>query len=380
MAPKQFTLILMLLFLPGTVRAGGPGPAQDSLGQGEEKITNPLSLGFRANYGFIIPHSRAIAEISGSHPRGLEADLAWHLMRERTWKYCYCYPRAGFTLSWFDFNNPAILGHALAGYPYIEPYIRPQNRLSISFRFGIGPALVSKIYDEETNPDNFFFGGHLSFIVALNTALNCRVTEKLNARLAFNYNHISNGGLKEPNVGMNFPTLNAGIDYSLSPVRFPVRDKDTMRVLYTDRCWFDAYLLGTAKNAEKGEDRLYPVFGAGLSYHFLAGRIIALNAGTEWVSDLSVKEKIRRIYAGSSEKIPDHKRAAVLVGLDLLFGRFSFVHQWGIYYYEPYPARNRAYQRYGLNFRFDGNFYAGINIKAHGHVADLMDGRLGITF
>jgi hypothetical protein len=68
----------------------------------------------------------------------------------------------------------------------------------------------------------------------------------------------------------------------------------------------------------------------------------------------------------------------MLVGLDLLFGRFSFIYQWGFYYYEPYPARNRAYQRYGLNFRFYDRFYLGINIKAHGHVADLMDARLGI--
>jgi hypothetical protein len=382
---QHCALILLIMTVPLTVRpADGRAEHEeiDSIGQSdgqvERDIFNPLSLGFRAHYGFIIPHSRAIAEISNSNPRGIEADLAWHLMRERTWKHCYCYPRTGFTLSWFNFNNPRILGHSLALYPYIEPFIRPQHKLSISFRFGIGPALVTRIYDEVDNPDNFFFSSHLSFIVVLNAAVNYRIAPRVNTRLAFNYNHISNGGLKEPNVGMNFPTLNAGFDYSFSEVRFPVRDRDTMRILYTDRCWFDAYLIGTAKNAEKGEDRLYPVIGAGIYYNYLAGRIFALNAGTEWVSDFSVKEKIRRQYPGNPEDAPDHNRAAMLVGLDLLFGRFSFIYQWGFYYYEPYPARNRAYQRYGLNFRFYDRFYLGINIKAHGHVADLMDARLGI--
>jgi hypothetical protein len=346
----------------------------------EDYIKNPVSLGVRAHYGFIIPHSRAIAEISESNPWGLEADLAWHLMRERTWKYCYCYPRTGFSLHWFNFDNPDILGHSIAIYPYIEPFIRPQKKLSFSFRFGIGPAVVTRVYDPVTNPDNFFFSDNLSFIALLNTSVNYRLTSRMNARVAFNYNHISNGGLKEPNVGMNFPTLNGGFDYSFTEVTFPRRDKDTMRVLYADRTWFDAYLLGTAKNAEKGEDRRYPVIGAGIYYNYLAGRIFSVHAGTEWISDYSVKEKIRRLYLNDPEAAPDHNRAAVLLGINLLFGRFSFIHQWGIYYYEPYPARNRAYQRYGLNFGICSRYYLGINIKAHGHVADLMDVRLGFIF
>jgi hypothetical protein len=366
-----------------TFLIAGVLPVQRTLCQTGSEVFNPKSLGFRVYYGFIVPHSRAIREISDSRPYGIEADLAWHLMRERTWKHCYCYPRTGFNLSYFNFNNPEMLGHSIALYPYIEPFIRPHKKLNFTFRFGIGPAVVTKVYDSLTNPHNFFFSDHLSFIAMLNAAVNYRVSNRVTTRLAFNYNHISNGGLKEPNVGMNFPTLNVGFDYSLSEVNFPRRPKDTMRVLYQDKFWFDAYLMGTAKNAEKGEDQRFPTIGVGIYYSYLAGRIFALNAGTEWISDYSVKEKIRREWATDPTKTeppPDHNRAAVLLGIELLFGRFSFIHQWGIYYYEPRPARNRMYQRYGLNFRFYDKLYLGINIKAHGHVADLMDARLGIIF
>ena len=348
---KHFACILLLFLLSSGLSAQSGDPS------------NPISLAARFHYGFIIPHSRAIAEISNSNPRGMEADFSWHLMGERTWKYCYCYPRTGFSLNYFNFNFPEVLGHSVSVYPYIEPWIRPGSRVSISFRFGIGPAFVSKIYDPVTNPDNFFFSDYLSFIAMLNAAVNFRLSDQLSTRLAFNYNHISNGGLSEPNVGMNFPTLNAGLDYSFRPVSFPGRDKEMMQELYEDKCWFDVYILGTAKNAEKGEDQRYPVIGAGVYYNYLFGRIIAANAGTEWISDFSVKEKIRREYISDPAAAPDHNRAAFLLGIDLLFGRFSFVHQWGIYYYEPYPARNRMYQRYGINFRFAGKFYTGINIK-----------------
>ena len=348
--------------------------------QNSDELVNPISIAIRGHYGFIIPHSRAIAEISNSNPWGIEADLAWHLMRERIWKHCYCYPRTGFSLNYFNFSFPEVLGHSVALYPYIEPYIWPQNKISISIRFGMGPAWVTRVYDAETNPDNFFFSDHLSFIVVLNAAVNYRLSSRISARAAFNYNHISNGGLSQPNVGMNFPALNAGLDYSITEVRIPRRAKDTIRVLYPDKSWWDAYLLGTMKDDEKDEDKSYPVIGAGIYYNYLIGRIFALNAGTEWISDFSVKEKIDREYINDPGSAPDHNRAAILVGFDLLFGRFSFVHQWGLYYYAPYPARQRVYQRYGLNLRFTKRFYLGVNIKSHGHVADLMDARLGILF
>lgn len=180
---------------------------------------------------------------------------------------------------------------------------------------------------------------------------------------------------------MNYPTLNIGLAYGLKEAVFTERSRKSGKELYDRSCWFDAYLLGTAKNAEKGEDHLYPVIGAGIYYNYLFGRIIATSVGTEWVSDFSIKEKIRRLHAGDPQaELHDHNRAAVLLGADILFGRFSFLYQWGIYYYEPFPARNRAYQRYGLNFRFSGKLYAGVNLKAHGHVADLMDLRLGFIF
>jgi len=348
--------------------------------QNNHKLVNPISIGIRGQYGFIIPHSKTIAEISDSNPWGIEADLAWHLMRERIWKYCYCYPRTGLSLNYFNFNLPEILGHSLALYPYIEPYIRPQKRFSISFRFGIGPAWVTRVYDAETNPQNLFFSTHLSFIAMLNAALNYRVSSRISARAAFNYHHISNGGISQPNKGMNFPMLNAGLDYSLHEVCFPGRAKDTMKILYPDKSWWDAYILGSRKNVNDGEKIHYPVIGAGIYYNYLILRVLALNAGTEWISDHSEKERISREYNQDPGSAPDHNRAAMLLGLDLLFGRISFIHQWGFYYYAPYPARKPVYQRYGLNLSFTDRLYFGINIKSHGHVADLMDVRLGIKF
>ena len=40
-----------------------------------------------------------------------------------------------------------------------------------------------------------------------------------------NYNHISNGGLKQPNKGINYPTLALGLDYIPNPILIQNREK-----------------------------------------------------------------------------------------------------------------------------------------------------------
>lgn len=45
-------------------------------------------------------------------------------------------------------------------------------------------------------------------------------------------------------------------------------------------------------------------------------------------------------------------------------------------------ARNQpadVYQRYGLMYRINRHVSVGINIKAHGHVADFLDARAGLS-
>jgi hypothetical protein len=336
--------------------------------------------GIRAHYGFIIPHSWQIKEISYSKPWGIELDLNWHLKRRAVWDYCYCYPRTGISTLYFNWDNPRILGSSVAVYPFIEPFIHAQRKLSFSVRFGIGPAYNTTIYDEETNSHNLFFGSHISFIALLNFGVNYRPSSHVNTRLAFDYNHISNGGLKEPNLGINFPTLNLGVDYSFTPVSFEDREKDPSVELNPDKNRLDLILLSTAKNVEKGENHLFPVFGIGVNYSHVTGRIFALSAGAEWISDFSIREKIRRLDLRDEEgEYIDHNRIAGLAGVEWLFGRFIFSQHMGVYFYEPFRARNRAYQRYGLVFRINRHIFIGTSIKAHGHVADLLDARIGLV-
>ena len=70
----------------------------------------------------------------------------------------------------------------------------------------------------------------------------------------------------------------------------------------------------------------------------------------------------------------------MLIGHEFLLGRFTFSQKIGPYIYNIGKYNDPVYQRYGLNFYITENFFTGIHVKAHRHVADFMEIKLGWTF
>jgi hypothetical protein len=340
---------------------------------------NSWIVATRAHWGFIIAHSKELPNVQKTHPWGVELEWNWQLMKEDAWNYCYCYPRTGASFLFINFDKPDILGRAYASYLFIEPVLGAQKKFHLSFRFGIGPAFLDRIYDEQTNPENTFFSTTLSFIVTLNAAMNFRIAERTNLQFAGFYNHISNGGIKNPNKGINFPTLSLGVDYNLRPVPYTQHLKKDSSSLQPYKWRFDVVAFGAAKTDIKGHEH-YLVYGLMPSVSRVIGRMSAISLALEGTVDLADKKEIERNNIEEDGRLVDHKYFAALLGHELLIGRFNFSIHFGAYLYSPFKRRNLIYERYGLTYRVFRNIFFGTNIKAHGHVADFLDFRLGVSF
>ncbi len=346
----------------------------------ESKPFNPKVIGVHGSYGFIIPHARIVEPLTHTNPFSVELNLAFHLTSEEIWKYCFCYPRAGVALHYVDFGNRDEVGTAVALYPYIEPFIGAWRRISMGVRFGIGFSYQTTIYDEVSNPRNFFFGSHLAFIAMLNSSLNLRINEHFTGRFTFSYNHISNGGTIEPNWGINYPLVGLGVDYTINPYDFRERERNRDAVLNPDRDRFDLALFFSGRESSDFE-RWYGVYGVWGGYSRMVGRVSAFYAGAELVSDMLVKREVWQEFVdGTIDNAPDHMRFSVLTGHELVLGRFLFSQFAGVYLYAPVKARNSWYQRYSLLYRFAPSTWVGINAKSHYQAIDFIDLRLVRSF
>ena len=338
------------------------------------------NIGFRVHRASIIQHSKKLSDdFRMAHPWALEAEYSWHLRNENVTGTCNCYPRAGISLEYIDFDLGDTLGRSLAGYAFIEPFIMPGRKLNFALKFGLGPAYMSSVYDETSNPDNLFFSSRISFIALFSLSCNYRITPQLALRLGANFNHISNSGIREPNLGMNFPSLNLGMEYAFSPAAFKPLPRQENPFSTQNRNRFDCIVAGAMKTPEwKSGQELYPVVCLAVNYSRILWRSLAVSVSGEWVNDLTRKALVLEMdYRNEDGKYVNHTTIGGLAGLEWMFGRIIFSQQMGYYIYSPLESRSSFYQRYGLSFKISEHVYAGLNIKAHAQDADFMDLRMG---
>ncbi len=326
-------------------------------------------LGLQANYGFIIPHSAAIRDISHTNPYGFE--LSFNRLHDsyNNWKVFNAYWNSGIQAGYFNYQYPDVIGSAFLLTVYAEPIVACTGRFQFAIRTGAGISYHTKKYDAIENPVNFFFGTSFNFPLYVDLRLKFRTGENALITLSGCYNHISNGGFKQPNKGMNFPTLAAGAEYFFRKI--PVLTHNLRSDASIPKPGFSIILqfLGTGRILEKTDQ--FPekrVFAWGIHGRAVAPvkGLYSLNAGAEIIFDGYIKGMVERDGSGL-----DYTRFALTAGQDFRFGRVNFTQYFGFYVYSPYNARNSVYQKYELSYRIHKNMTAGVFLKAHLQVAEL---------
>ena len=342
-----------------------------------DSTRSPIYIGGKFHYGFIIPHYEELKEISQENVWGFQLDISKLLISPKAWSNCNCYSRIGLSFDYFDYRNPDVLGHSYNLILFIEPYLNFKSRFRLSIRGGIGLMYLDQVYDELTNPENLYYSSTISGILLLNFSSNYLIRENFQINIGLNYNHISNGGLKMPNKGMNFPTLSLGMDYIIHPVNLKSQIKHpglkSKKFNGYSRLFWSIRTVDADENFPE-EKKIMIGLEAGIVKGFT--NINGLLLGTEVVYDGSYQELSNRMQEDYSPFV-----LSLHAGHAFVVGRFSFTQQMAYYAYSPFPSTTKSFfQRYGMYYNIGKFFSLGFSLKAHGHVAEHMDVRIGIEF
>ncbi|GMQ24101.1 hypothetical protein Aoki45_07830 [Algoriphagus sp. oki45] len=323
-------------------------------------------LGLEGQYGWIIAHNPELEQVAQSSPIAVGFSSQWMKNTRKNWEACNCFHYLGLSLSVVDFQNSKELGQAWNVAGTFEPILFRSAKWSGSLSTGLGVSYLTRVYDPIENPRNTFFSAPVSFLIFLAPKISYQLSEKWEFQASLNYSHISNGGQRQPNRGMNFPMLGLGM------VHYTRRGAlNEFEKTKTVKDW-EFYLDLGFNTQDAGEDTRKPNFVlAGGTYRRLAG-ILALGGGLELAKDFSLladRSRERLIPAAFAEP-------------HLLFGRFDFAMRYAAYLSKPegYQEDKSFYQRYTLNYHLGRHFRVGAGLKAHGHVAEYMDLRLGWRF
>jgi len=337
--------------------------------------SKPTVIGLYLDQGYLLKHAPTLKQIGDAYPTGVTLEWGKFLLTENAWEFCNCFPKVGAELAYWNFDNTEVLGNGVLAMGFLEPYFRTQKNTNLFFRAALGAAYLTNPFDAETNPLNESYSTDLSFALMVGLGINFRLTDTWNLRFAARYNHTSNGGISVPNKGLNFPSLSMGVNKSLTPLRFPELDKIGKRRPPEDKTRLSLALISGWSNATVGDKDKFFVFGFVANYSRWFGGRSAFTLGAEWLFDYSRRELID--LAGSDASF---SQGAFLVGHEFWWGKVTFSQQLGVYYFNQYRINDDVYQRYGLSYHFNKRVFAGFNLKAHRHVADFFDLRVGYTF
>jgi len=325
-------------------------------------------FGLEGQYGTIIPHAVDLRGISSSNPYGIQLSYSRLNASRESWEVCNCFYYLGLQLSVHDFGNPDILGQANTLSGFFEPILLSGKSWDFTLKNGMGFSYLTRIYDEETNPENLFFSSPLSFLIFLQPKLNYHVSDHLDLNVSVIYNHISNGGQRQPNRGINYPMVGIGLSYVIDRQKLP--HYEPFHETYKWNYYVD--IFGTNRKTGVGDQRRYLLGGSAGAYYQIF-TVSGLGGGVELYNDRSLIGEDDNFFGGFI--------AAPYASHHFTFGRFNFSQRFAYYLQKPSGYTDHTfYQRYIIQYGLMKNLYLGVGLKVHGHVAENIDFRLGYKF
>jgi hypothetical protein len=339
------------------------------------RLPSIFSLGVGVQRGFIFAHSPAVENTKGAHPTGIELVLSWQRNDPDTWELCNCFPRKGLLLAYYDYDTRILGKSYTAGY-FLEPVYRISRKSYFSFRGVAGASYLTSPFDSVSNPTNMSYSTSLSAYLLVGLGLWFPVGNHFWLNASLNYQHESNGGLRQPNKGINWPT--AGILLSYQPVNRPYKTAARSNKRYwlgqPPRTDVSLFAMGKRGIDEYGESKRLPLIGMGVQIAKQVGRINNLTLGAEIYRDASLKARLEQENIGASAI-----KAGLSAGHEFILGKFLFSQRLGIYVFDETPYYDLLFHRWGLQYRLNRKLAIGFNLQAHRHVADYVDLRVAYS-
>jgi hypothetical protein len=309
------------------------------------------------------------------HPWSLQIDFGILKNSQKAWNYCNCYSRNGVSAGYINFDNSSKLGSALTFSFFTEPMLILRNRFSLSARGDAGFAFLNKVYDSISNKESIFFSANFSYYLALGVKASYQLNKDFKLSLSSQFNHISNGGRKDPNEGMNFPSVNLGLSYAINSQKLERRPIEK----FEEKTWsvivhlFGAPRVAPATAAWPEEKRL--VAGMNMGVIKRIGRLNAFGAGGEIYYD-----GIKSVNQQRSGFIQPTTVAGIGIQHYLFLGKLVFGQQFVRYITPNTNYRSNYFQRYLLEYEVKKNWYAGVSLKTHGEESDYLVISIGHLF
>ncbi len=328
-------------------------------------------LGTELSQGAIFKHSQEVAHISNANPSSIEIHLRHRFTGKELWESRLNYPSAGWFLGYTDMNNPEVLGEAFHLGTYMAfPLIR-KNRAEFEFRIGTGITYVTKKFDLENNRKNTLYSTDFSGLGYVRFHFNYELSQRCFASGGFGLSHFSNASTKLPNLGANILAANIGLYYKLNSKELIQTKPEKSEEVPQNKYLLNIGIGSGIKSTFPISDKRYGIYTLMIQGERKNKGLGSWLFGIDLNKNTSLRDELEFLFP--EQVFKNDYRAAVLGGYSLNLGKLSGLAQVGVYLYSPVDPPRPFYQKIGFRYRVFEDFALGLNLKAHGGVADFVE-------
>jgi hypothetical protein len=316
---------------------------------------------------------------------GITVEVGRRTDGTKAWHDTYNLPSYGFGMSTAAFENNGQLVRPIEAYGFFSwPFARLSERVGMTSDFGLGLSWNWGSTNLRTTPAETVLGSNLNARIDWGFYLRYMMTPHTTLYTGIDFTHRSNGGLVQPNQGINVLGPKVTMQYNFGPDMVSRGDSRPAPQFHPE---WDAVVAGSAglKNVlESTAPLVRQDFGAfdvtaALRRHFYTfGRIAT---GVDVMYDGSTGSYLEpdgQLWRADSSQ---RWTFGTYAGYEHIIGRFSALIDFGYIVARTWPKDPEApsfYERYGWRYHFTDRMFTGLAVRAvHGKKADAMELSLG---
>jgi hypothetical protein len=369
---KVFTSLLLIIAFG--VNAKSLVHSKDST-----KTSNAKLFSVNALNGNLFVHHPDMEIVKSKPARALEFSLIQIGNGSKLWHKFYRFPEYGITYRFIDFGNHSQLGYGHFLYTVFHlPIITRVHPFYFDLYFSHGLGYITKIYDPTDNPYNTAISTHLNSSTDVGCIASYAIGPRVTLTTGFRLSHYSNGSVKKPNSGLNYPIFAVGVKYEYSN---PTSTVDEMEYRFAEEK-NRLLLIGSAFTKETrspgGPKYWVTSFSAEYSRSIFSP---LLRYGISW----DVMQDKSTSFILTRKRIPWESeweliKTGVTFNTEFIMNHLSLSLQIGDYLYNKLRVANKEklYQRISLRYRFSNRLWIYAGLKTHWNVADYIE--FGVAF
>ena len=316
---------------------------------------------------------------------GITVEIGRRTDGTKEWQGTYNLPSYGFGVSTAAFENNGALVRPIEAYGFFSwPFARISDRLGLTSDFGLGLSWNWTAASLVRNtPPLEVLGSNINARIDWGFYLRYITTPRMSLYSGIDFTHRSNGGLVQPNQGINVLGPKVSVQYNFGPDGASLLDQPPAPPFHPS---WDVVVAasGGLKNVMESTAPLvrqdFSAFDAtaAVRRHFYTfGRIAS---GVDVMYDGSTGANLDANGVLWRVDMSQRWALGVFAGYEHIIGRFSALIDFGDVVARGWetPETPRFYERYGWRYQLSDRLFTGLSVRAvHGKKADALEVGVG---